>query len=354
MAWNMIPSMYSRDSVVPAGLSDAGCTNPALKRWANIVPSLRDGRPARDAVHCYRTDAISERESLVVCEGRTVGDGCGTRIAVVAKGASMSWRDFGILLLFAVLVAGTSLGQAKPTAGKASTPAGAPVIVPVDKGPHVPIDVVPIDQEPSHKLVFENEYVRVFSVEVAPRSETKYHRHERDSVGVILGDAEVESVRVGEAPVRLMLKDADANFTKGGFAHKAVNKSDRPFRNVLVELKKMVVDAIAGPMTVVDGHSSRTTVLLSKQVTCKVIKGLNAIRSWDPLDSKKKSLLVAAGPSAMLADPKGPSIHEKVLKSGDIKWVEFPKGLIAVAIGNSSGLAVCEFAPIETQGNSRG
>ena len=80
--------------------------------------------------------------------------------------------------------------------------------------------------------------MRVFSVEVAPHSETKYHQHDRDYVGVILGDAEVESVRVGEAAVKLQLKDGETRFTKGGFAHKAVNKSDKPFRNVTVEFKK--------------------------------------------------------------------------------------------------------------------
>jgi hypothetical protein len=100
------------------------------------------------------------------------------------------------------------------------------------------IEVVPVDQEPSHHLVFENEYVRVFSVEVAPHSETKYHQHDRDYVGVILGDADVESVRLGEATVSLKLKDGEARFTKGGFAHKAVNKSDKPFKNVTVEWKK--------------------------------------------------------------------------------------------------------------------
>ena len=49
------------------------------------------------------------------------------------------------------------------------------------------IEVVPIDKEPSHHLVFENEYVRVFSVEVAPHSlqargvgRHDHHRERRD------------------------------------------------------------------------------------------------------------------------------------------------------------------------------
>ncbi|MCU1287435.1 MAG: hypothetical protein JWO13_3785 [Acidobacteriales bacterium] len=98
--------------------------------------------------------------------------------------------------------------------------------------------VVPIAKEPWHHLVFENEYVRVFKVEVAPHAETLYHKHDVDYVFVTLGDSDVDSVRVGEKPVRLLLKDGDTRFTKGGFAHKAVNNSDKPFVNVTVELKK--------------------------------------------------------------------------------------------------------------------
>jgi quercetin dioxygenase-like cupin family protein len=101
--------------------------------------------------------------------------------------------------------------------------------------------VVPITEEHHHHLVLDNEYVRVFHVEVAPHAETRYHQHDMDYVFVTLGDSQVESVRVGEKPVKLDLKDGDTRLTKGGFAHKAVNLSDKPFVNVTVELKKSAV-----------------------------------------------------------------------------------------------------------------
>jgi quercetin dioxygenase-like cupin family protein len=99
---------------------------------------------------------------------------------------------------------------------------------------------VPVDQEPMHHLVFENEYVRVFRVEVPPHAETKIHQHDRDYTSVILGDADVESVRVNEQPVRLQLKDGESRWTQGGFAHQAKNLSDKPFRNITIELKQSV------------------------------------------------------------------------------------------------------------------
>jgi quercetin dioxygenase-like cupin family protein len=96
--------------------------------------------------------------------------------------------------------------------------------------------VVPISKEGHHHLVLDNEYVRVYSVEVAPHAETLYHQHDLDYIFVTLGDSDVDSVRVGEKPVHLLLKDGEARFTKGGFAHKAVNNSDKPFKNVTIEI----------------------------------------------------------------------------------------------------------------------
>jgi quercetin dioxygenase-like cupin family protein len=107
--------------------------------------------------------------------------------------------------------------------------------------------VVPITEEQHHHLVLENEYVRVFHVEVPPHSETLYHQHDMDYVFVTLGDSKVASERADGKSVTLELKDGDTRFTKGGFAHKAVNLSDKPFVNVTVELKKKIgTDFTAG------------------------------------------------------------------------------------------------------------
>jgi len=103
-------------------------------------------------------------------------------------------------------------------------------------------EIVPVDKEPMHRLTFENEYVRVFVVEVPVNSQTKFHQHDRDYMFVTLGDSEVESERVNEMPVRLTLKDGEARFTKGGFAHKARNANTEPFRNVTIELKSKITD----------------------------------------------------------------------------------------------------------------
>src|SRR5579871_5728473 len=97
---------------------------------------------------------------------------------------------------------------------------------------------VEITSEPSHHLVFQNEYVRVFDVTVGPHATTLVHKHNYDYLFVTLGDSDVVSVRPGEKPVALKLKDGEVRFTPGKFAHAAINQSDRPFHNITIELLK--------------------------------------------------------------------------------------------------------------------
>jgi quercetin dioxygenase-like cupin family protein len=97
---------------------------------------------------------------------------------------------------------------------------------------------VEITSEPRHHLVFENEYVRVFDVTVEPKTSTLVHRHNHDYLFVTLGDSDVASVRPGEQPVHLVLKDGETRFTPGNFAHAAINQSDKPFHNITIELLK--------------------------------------------------------------------------------------------------------------------
>jgi uncharacterized RmlC-like cupin family protein len=98
--------------------------------------------------------------------------------------------------------------------------------------------VVELTSEPGHHLVLENAFVRVFDVSVASKATTLVHRHNNDYVFVTLGDADITNARVGAQPARLQLKDGDARYTAGGFAHAAINNSDATFRNITIEILK--------------------------------------------------------------------------------------------------------------------
>ncbi|HYX69290.1 MAG TPA: hypothetical protein VE825_09165 [Terriglobales bacterium] len=95
---------------------------------------------------------------------------------------------------------------------------------------------VAITSEPSHHLYLENEQVRVFQVEAAPHAATLVHQHDHDYIFVSLGASDIRNEVVGKAPAELKLEDGEVHWSKGGFAHRIVNLSDQPFRNVTIEL----------------------------------------------------------------------------------------------------------------------
>jgi hypothetical protein len=94
---------------------------------------------------------------------------------------------------------------------------------------------VEITAEPHHHEILTNAQVRVFSVDVAPHTDTLLHWHRHDYIYVMLGPAEVVNAVQAKDPVTIKLQDAQVGFTPGPFAHIVRNQA-QPFRNVTIEL----------------------------------------------------------------------------------------------------------------------
>src|SRR5579863_941491 len=95
---------------------------------------------------------------------------------------------------------------------------------------------VEIANEPHHHLTFENKSVRVFNVEVPPHAETQMHWHRHDYIYVTLGDSEISNAVKDKPAVTVKLQDGETHFSPATFAHIARNLSDRPFKNVTIEI----------------------------------------------------------------------------------------------------------------------
>jgi len=192
---------------------------------------------------------------------------------------------------------------------------------------------VEITSEPSHHLVFQNEYVRVFDVTIAPKISSLVHRHNYDYLFVTLGDSDVLSVRPGEKPVPLLLKDGEVRFTPGNFAHAAINQSDRPFHNITIELLK--------PSTKVSGCTGacvETPQCAShKKENCPTIARLISSDQWTAslvtmppasrLEKHTHSMphLVVAVSDLNLTQQASSATSEIKSATGDLKWV--PSGV---------------------------
>jgi hypothetical protein len=62
------------------------------------------------------------------------------------------------------------------------------------------------------------------------------HWHRHDYIYVTLGDTELINAVKDKPPITVKLKDGETRFSPATFAHIAHNVTDRPFRNVTIEI----------------------------------------------------------------------------------------------------------------------
>jgi hypothetical protein len=89
---------------------------------------------------------------------------------------------------------------------------------------------IPVDQEPQHKVVFKNDFVRVIDATLPSGYKTLNHAHDVDSVSV-----NVATGREGEAGQRGLGRAA---FSKGGYSHVVTNSNPAIMRYIVVEIGK--------------------------------------------------------------------------------------------------------------------
>lgn len=212
---------------------------------------------------------------------------------------------------------------------------------------------VEITSEPSHHLVLQNEYVRVFDVTVAPHASTLVHRHNSDYLFVTLGDSDVVSARVGEKPAELQLKDGEVRFTPGNFAHAAINKSDRPFHNITIELLKPsskvanCVDACTISMPCSDQTNihcpSKVSRISSDQWTVSLVT-LPPSTHWE-MSGQTLHLMIAVSDLDLSSRT---NFDREVIKRSPGGWVWVPADVTPTLVNNSPKAAqfvTLEFKP---------
>jgi quercetin dioxygenase-like cupin family protein len=186
---------------------------------------------------------------------------------------------------------------------------------------------VEITSEPAHHLFLENEYVRVFKVEVAPRGQTLMHRHRHDYVFVTLGATEVENDVFGKPPVTLKLQDGEARFSPGNFAHIAKNLSAAPFRNITIELLKDAEAQKTPPpkwdeergLNVFDGGTQHIMFVKDGARASEI--ELQPGATLPRHHHSGPHLLVAVTDLEVRSDVEGQGPMPGHFKSGDVKWL---------------------------------
>jgi quercetin dioxygenase-like cupin family protein len=119
--------------------------------------------------------------------------------------------------------------------------------------------LVPIEQEPAHRLVLQNDDVRVFDVGLPPGADTLWHVHRHDGISVRLADATVADEPQDAKAEMFHLRRGAVAFgaTPTPRTHRVRNVGGTTFRNIYVEL---LTDHAAGkdrPMPAADAADRR-------------------------------------------------------------------------------------------------
>ncbi|MDB4934780.1 MAG: Cupin domain protein [Labilithrix sp.] len=126
---------------------------------------------------------------------------------------------------------------------------------------------VPVEQEPRHRLVFVNEFVRIIDAVLPPLYVSQNHTHTLDNVAV--------TILSGIAGAQGQARIGFAGYSRGGYSHVITNPNTTPMRFVAVELR--APDHGAGEDVPQENHR---TVLSNAHVRISRVK-LDAGRSID-------------------------------------------------------------------------
>jgi hypothetical protein len=107
------------------------------------------------------------------------------------------------------------------------------------KGQGTESDPVPVEQEPHHHAVFENQYVRVLDVIVPPGEMTLFHQHSLDNVAVQLGDTTLKNQAPGQDWTSRPVTQGSVGFRAGSkapYTHRIMNAGAAVFHVMDVEI----------------------------------------------------------------------------------------------------------------------
>jgi quercetin dioxygenase-like cupin family protein len=187
--------------------------------------------------------------------------------------------------------------------------------------------VVEITAEPSHHLVLQNQYVRVFKVEVPSHQSTLMHHHRHDYFYVTLGASQIDNEVAGKPPVTLSLHDGETRFTPGGFAHLVKTLSEQPFQNITVELMQDAKLRKSPPkwdeeraLHILNGGTE--DVLFVKDGVRASEFQLNAGGIVSKRNHAGPQLLVAVTDVVLRSEVAGRKAANIELKAGDVTWIK--------------------------------
>jgi AraC-like ligand binding domain len=206
---------------------------------------------------------------------------------------------------------------------------------------------VSVINEPHHRLLFENSYVRVFRENLDGREATLLHRHDRPYVYVTLGPADFINAEPDKPDVHVMMSTGQVAYSRGGFSHIVRTNGGSRLEDITIELLKTQSEPqntcgqiVPGPsiyfscpkMSAEEKTGSSTLALFKTDETDVSLQWLGRNTSQSGITYQLGTLMVILSGSGLHTTVKGEP--DQALSPGGVLWLlaEAP-----VFITNESG-----------------
>jgi hypothetical protein len=126
---------------------------------------------------------------------------------------------------------------------------------------------VPVEQEPRHRIVFQNQYVRIYDALIPPGDITLFHTHSFDNVSTTVSGGKLREEIPGKAPTERVPRTGNIGFAKGTnspYTHRLENIGTTPLRFVVAEVHAS--SASPGPPAALDAVSGHKLVVENDRV----------------------------------------------------------------------------------------
>ncbi len=171
---------------------------------------------------------------------------------------------------------------------------------------------LPVRNEPHHKIVLENDYVRILDVHINEHDTTLTHIHAAASVMVFLSNSTIGTQIIAEKPVINDVKagaTSYAAYDEKPIKHRVWNQGKSPFHVMDIELVKQKPANDSCALINEDGIKFQW----SKKLVCVYNIDISSGKQYNVLKSNCAHLLIDV--SGMIATASSGSVH--TIKAGN-------------------------------------
>ena len=87
------------------------------------------------------------------------------------------------------------------------------------------------------RILFENDLVKVWEMTLAPGEKSALHRHDHPYVMCVVEGTRIDADMVGKGYAQIPVQPGSVLYVPPGETERAINPTDTPFREILIELK---------------------------------------------------------------------------------------------------------------------